>query len=111
MLCKAYTKNFHNMIFETKFFIKWFFLQTKLMLWKFFWNHQKRHAIEDHAMEIHVRRGLAVILAVMGLYFLRFLLTCSVNMGNYGTTHTIIHNLIIFTAKFGTNVEFQSQIN
>ena len=48
------------MIFETKIFIKWFFLLTKIMLWKFFWNHQKNHAIENHVMEIHVRRGLAV---------------------------------------------------
>ena len=49
------------MIFETKIFIKWFFLLAKIMLWKFFWNHQKNHAIENHVMEIHVRRGLAVL--------------------------------------------------
>ena len=49
------------MIFETKIFIKWFFLLTKIMLWKYFWNHQKNHAIENHVMEIHVRRGLAVV--------------------------------------------------
>ena len=52
------------MIFETKNFIKWFFLLTKItkiMLWIFFWNHQKNHAIENHVMEIHVRRGLAVV--------------------------------------------------
>ena len=30
------------------------------MLWKFFWNHQKNHAIENHVMENHVRRGPAV---------------------------------------------------
>ena len=49
------------MIFETKIFIKWFFLLTKIMLWKFFRNHQKYHAIiENHVMEIHVRRDLAV---------------------------------------------------
>ena len=31
------------------------------MLWKFFLNHQKNHAIENHVMEIHVGRGLAVL--------------------------------------------------
>ena len=36
----------------------------KIMLWKFFWNHQKHHVMENHAMEIHVRRGLAVFQCV-----------------------------------------------
>ena len=31
------------------------------MLWKFFWNHQKNHAIGNHVMENHVKRGLAVL--------------------------------------------------
>ena len=32
----------------------------EIMLWKFFWTYQKNHAIENHTMEIHVRRGLTV---------------------------------------------------
>ena len=40
---KKFPKNLHNVI--------------KIMLWKFFLQHQKHHVMENHAMEIHVRRG------------------------------------------------------
>ena len=40
-------KNLHNVI--------------KIMLWKFVLQHQKHHVMENHAMEIHVRRGPTVI--------------------------------------------------
>ena len=33
-----------------------------VMLWKFFWNHQKYNAMENHTMENHVRQGLTVLL-------------------------------------------------
>ena len=41
-----FKKNLHNVI--------------KIMLWKFFLQHQKHHVMENHAMEIHVRRGPTV---------------------------------------------------
>ena len=32
----------------------------EIMLLKFFWTYQINHAIENHTMENHVRRGLTV---------------------------------------------------
>ena len=32
-----------------------------VMLWKFFWNHQKYHAMENHTMENHVIQGITVL--------------------------------------------------
>ena len=43
------------------------FLTNKNHAMEIFWNHQKNHAIENHVMEIHVRRGLAVLQFLAGL--------------------------------------------
>ena len=55
------------MIFETKKFHKMVFLTNKNHAMEIFFDHQKNHAIENHVMEIHVRRGLAVLQFLAGL--------------------------------------------